>query len=337
MHLNGWLILMSCGIAAIGCNDAPPVRQTEAPATGHGIALAPANVAAPTSQPAGHEIEAGDLHNVHGLTPSIFCGSVPDTDESFKALAAMGIRTVLSVDGSKPCVDLAGKYGLRYVHLPFGYDGIPRRREIEIIRAVRDLPGPFYIHCHHGLHRGPTAAVIAAEALAGWTPDQAVAALRQIGTSPHYAGLYAAVRDFRPPTAEQLAQADASFPSSAKLHDLTDTMVEIDHRWDRLKAIQKNRWTVPNRAGGADASEAALLLRELFHEAGRPGGAAHDRPAQFQIWLGEAQASTANLESALRANDLNRADLAASHLQNSCAACHKTYRDPALREEAMAR
>ena len=37
---------------------------------------------------------------------------------------------------------LAKKYGMRYVHLPHGYDGIPEERIAELAKAVRDLPQP---------------------------------------------------------------------------------------------------------------------------------------------------------------------------------------------------
>src|SRR5438094_677830 len=85
------------------------------------------------------------------------CGgcSSPDGDEGFHSLQQLGIKTIVSVDGARPEVDLARKYGLRYVHLPIGYDAVPREQALRIARAIRDLPGPVYIHCHHGRHRGP--------------------------------------------------------------------------------------------------------------------------------------------------------------------------------------
>jgi protein tyrosine phosphatase (PTP) superfamily phosphohydrolase (DUF442 family) len=107
----------------------------------------------PTSDP--RKIQAAGLHNVYRITDKLMSGSSPDVDAGFKSLKELGVKTVISVDGAKPDIVHAHKYGLRYVHIPFGYDGIPRQQVLRLARAVRDLPGPIYIHCHHGVHRGP--------------------------------------------------------------------------------------------------------------------------------------------------------------------------------------
>ncbi len=74
---------------------------------------------------------------------------------------AMGIKTVISVDGAKPNVELANRFGLRYVHNATWLRWISETRGLELAKAVRDLPGPIYIHCHHGKHRSPAAAAVA--------------------------------------------------------------------------------------------------------------------------------------------------------------------------------
>ena len=43
---------------------------------------------------------------------------------AFAALASMGIRTLVSMDGARPDVDGARRHGLRYVHIPVGYSGM---------------------------------------------------------------------------------------------------------------------------------------------------------------------------------------------------------------------
>ena len=57
----------------------------------------------------------------------------------------LGVKTVISVDGAKPDVDLAKKHGMRYVHLPHGYDGVPDDRAKELAKAVR-RPGRPDLH-----------------------------------------------------------------------------------------------------------------------------------------------------------------------------------------------
>src|SRR5205823_5218238 len=157
----------------------------------------------------------------------------PEGAAGFRSLRELGVKTVISVDGMTPEVELARREGLRYVHLPIGYDGVPREQALRIARAVRDLPGPVYLHCHHGKHRGPAAAAAAALCLDGaMTPEQAVAFLRQAGTDPHYAGLYETVESLRRPTADEWERVPAEFPESAKVSALAEFMVAIDQRWD---------------------------------------------------------------------------------------------------------
>ena len=53
-------------------------------------------------------------------------GGEPHGEVAFRNLAALGYDTVVSVDGARPDVETAAKYGLRYVHGPLGYEGVPR-------------------------------------------------------------------------------------------------------------------------------------------------------------------------------------------------------------------
>lgn len=108
------------------------------------------------------------------------------------------MRTVISVDGAKPDVKLAKKYGIRYVHLPHGYDGIQEQRAREPARAVRDLEGPIFIHCHHGKHRSPAAATTACIAVGLIAPENGLSNLKAAGTSESDRGLYQSVQEAHP-------------------------------------------------------------------------------------------------------------------------------------------
>ena len=59
------------------------------------------------------------------------------------------------------------------------------------------MPGPLFVHCHHGLHRGPTAAALICEGLRGWSPEQAEKWMTVAGTATNYSGLYRTVREFQ--------------------------------------------------------------------------------------------------------------------------------------------
>src|SRR5438128_2288808 len=58
------------------------------------------------------------LENAHRLTDKVITGAQPEGPESFQELKELGVKTVISVDGTRPNVELAKRYGLKYVHLP---------------------------------------------------------------------------------------------------------------------------------------------------------------------------------------------------------------------------
>jgi hypothetical protein len=82
------------------------------------------------------------VENVFRLTPWLYSGGDPRGTEGLAALQALGIRTIISVDGAVPNVEAARQLGMRYVHLPLGYDGVPRAQAVRLVKAVRTLPGP---------------------------------------------------------------------------------------------------------------------------------------------------------------------------------------------------
>ena len=210
------------------------------------------------------------------------------------------MRTVISVDGATPDVARAERFGLRYVHLPVGYDGVPRDKAIAAAKAVRELPGPAYLHCHHGKHRGPavTACVLLAD---GASPAAVAEVLRLAGTDPKYAGLVGVPRTFTPPTAAEWAML-ADFPAVAEVPTLARLMVEVDERWARLKA----------KPSSADA----VQLAELYREAARL-----PRAAGFVAMLREAEANA----DALAESPGDTRLLAVG--QKLCSRCHTTHRD----------
>src|SRR5262249_38153767 len=151
-----------------------------------------------------------------------------------------------------------------------GYDGIPREQVLRLAKAVRDLPGPIYLHCHHGVHRGPAAAAAIHLCLDETRRvQQAIEEMRRAGTDPRYEGLYETVRTLVRPTAKDLDAIPANFPEVEKVSDLAQFMVRIDTRWDNLKRIKAANWNPPADHPDIDRAHEALQLAELFRESGR--------------------------------------------------------------------
>ncbi|MFM1867008.1 MAG: hypothetical protein RL591_416, partial [Planctomycetota bacterium] len=211
------------------------------------------------------------IHNLVAFHDGFVSGSAPEGDAGLDSLAKLGFKTVISVDGAIPDVEGARKQGLRYVHLPIGYDGFDDVRRAELVRAVRDLPKPIYIHCHHGKHRSAGAAGTIAVSL-GWMSNAAAADRMKISqTAESYTGLWACTAKAAPMMAAAIDAARAEFPEITKPESMVAAMVAIDEAFDRLKLVEKNGWKVPadhpDLAPAADAGKLADLLRLLVDDA----------------------------------------------------------------------
>jgi hypothetical protein len=217
---------------------------------------------------------------------------------------------------------------MRYVHLPIGYDGVPQDQGLRIAKTVRDLPGAVYIHCHHGKHRGPAAAAVVHLCLdESCTVETALAEMRRAGTDPHYTGLYAAPKELRRPSMEELNHVAADFPEVSAVPALAQLMVEIDGRWERLKLIRAAEWKTPLDHPDLDPPREALQLRESFKEAARLP-AVRERTEEFGAWIADTEALAARLEKYVRGDPDRRAAEELFHqLGDSCARCHAKYRD----------
>jgi len=285
----------------------------------------------PPATDASTPAEYPGLHNVVAFGEGVYSGSVPYGEEgAWETLAAMGIRTIISVDGAPPDVGGAGAHGMRYVHLPIGYNGVNEARTLELARALRDLEGPVYIHCHHGKHRSAGAAGAAQVTLGRLTPQQAVARMKVSGTSPSYVGLYQCVEAAEHQPDPVIDTASNAFPERSITTGMVQAMVEIDHAFEHLKLIEKANWKAPadhpDLVPAAEAGRLADLLRNLQDD---PDTLAH--PAEMMAWLLEQSAIAAALEDGLVAGaDAVGGATLSGHLKqiaDGCKQCHAKYRD----------
>lgn len=303
-----------------GCHPALPSAHAQPPA-----ATAPA-----TKSP--EHLEKPGLHNVYRITDWLISGSSPEGAEGFRSLRELGIKTVISVDGTRPDVASAKEQGLRYVHIPIGYEGIPREKVLQLAKACQDLPRPIYLHCHHGKHRGPAAAAAVHICLDDrCTVNQALTEMKTFGTDPKYRGLFEAIKRLERPTAKQLAAVPTDFPETAQVASFVERMVEIDTTWDHLKEIKAAGWKVPAKHPDLDPAQEALQLLEHYREAARLPEHAQ-RPAAFQEFLKAAETEATELEKVLQAagqKPLNAATLDPlfKRSEAACAKCHSQFRD----------
>lgn len=262
------------------------------------------------------------LENVFLLTERVISGGTPEGEAGFAALRELGVKTIVSVDGAPPDAEGARKFGLRTIHLPIGYDGVSAARQLQLVKVAQSVDEPIYVHCHHGKHRGPTAAAIICAGISHWSPKQATDWLETAGTARDYAGLYAAVSDFKTPSAEQLRAASAEFPERVKVSGHADAMVQLDEQFEQLKLAQKFAWSAPS----AQSERVALLLRESFRELVRRDDS-KAKGADFLSSLVVSEALAAKLHQSLVDADSAKANVAMRDMTQQCTRCHKQFRD----------
>jgi protein tyrosine phosphatase (PTP) superfamily phosphohydrolase (DUF442 family) len=297
-HASGWCYchtLIEHG--TVSCFENLPMHRSAAAIV---LSFITAAATSPRVAPGGKPIDLPGLHNVIHVSDALYSGGSPDGDAGFDSLAQLGVKTVISVDGARPDVARAKKAGMRYVHLPIGYDGVSQEQALKLSKAVRDLPRPLYVHCHHGKHRSPGAAAAILMCLdPECTVAQAVDVMKRAGTDPRYAGLYAAPKELKRPTSRELDQLNVDFPETARIPAVAEAMVHIDRRWENLTHIRKAGWRVPEDHPDLDPPHEALQLMEHYREMARLVEV-RGRPAEFKRWLVEAEAAARELANALR-------------------------------------
>ena len=275
-------------------------------------------------------VQLGDLRLVHQVGPAFFTGGSPRGDADFESLRAAGIRTVISVDGAKPEVERARVRGIRYVHLPIGYDGVDSSVAVRLARAIRDLPGPIYLHCHHGRHRAPAAAAVGLASLGRLEPSRGVRMLEIVGTSRDYPGLYAAVGGSAPLSKTAIdAIPLGDLPSVATVSDLATGMADVDRIHDRLRLLAANGWVAPaDHADLVPAVEAGILterFRGMSHLSPVTGSVEKSTgsPLDFRRTIDLAM----SLEAAVGVGRTADADAILGSISSDCRACHRRHRN----------
>ncbi|WP_432798733.1 phosphatase domain-containing protein [Poriferisphaera sp. WC338] len=262
----------------------------------------------------------GLKHTLH-VTSTVYTGSEPNSPQSFRTLAALGIKTIISVDGTKPNIDLAAEHNMTYVHIPISYNRIPEPQLLALTHAARTLPQPIYIHCHQGKHRGPTAAAIYLIAQNQISPTDARSILIAAGTSPNYPGLWESAENFTPPPpAVPLPPLTDYTPPSTIVH----TMTRLDRHIDALEQIQNNNWSPTDKHPDAEPAHQALQVRELLRELARTNPSSNHR---YNDLLSHSQQLATDLENALRPLNASRATDALTQLSTACTSCHQRFRN----------
>lgn len=265
------------------------------------------------------------LHELVRLSPNLYSGAAPAGPESFALIADMGIRTLVCVDSARPDVEGAAAFGLRYIHIPIGYDQVPREAELAIAAALAEKDGPYFFHCHHGKHRGPAAAAIALRTDSNCPSATALEVLEMAGTSTNYPGLWRDVEGWTPP---QDGEKLPKLVSIAKVSDFEGAMAATDRTWDRMKLVRAANWVAPAEHPDIDPLHEGKLLVQGLEDCLKNPPSEQVTNADFQ------QRMEASVESgrALRDGLMERLDSTEleqrfQKMSKSCKDCHRDYRN----------
>lgn len=262
------------------------------------------------------------LHNVREVAPNLLVGGEPEGEAAFAALQKKGITTIVSVDGAPPDIRLAAKYGLRYVHIPLGYDGIDERSRLALVRVARDIQTPLYIHCHHGRHRGPAAAAVICQATGRLNSAQATELLKRCGTSPDYKGLWRDVAAFKNPDPNTVLP---ELQPQAEVDSLATAMAKLDRHFDNVKLAAAANWKTPPDHPDLVPQTEVLLVQEGLTESLRL--LTSDRPTEFQQQLRESEQQAKDLLQAVKTGRREDADKLLMRLTAGCTKCHQQFRN----------
>src|SRR6185369_3058062 len=122
------------------------------------------------------------IKNFGQMDERFYRGARPK-DEDYKALAELGIKTVIDLtDNSReyeqPAVEAAG---LRYINIPMVDKSYPSMDQVNEFLKVVDDPatGKFYLHCAGGRHRTGVMGAVYRFTHDHWNLDQAMAEMNQ--------------------------------------------------------------------------------------------------------------------------------------------------------------
>lgn len=333
--LKPLLFVAACALLGLACasSKAPAAGQsTQQLKISDAYELA-GNLELPMVEPGEYE----NLHNVFRLSTTIVSGSEPQGPLAFAQLEEMGIKTIISVDGKVPNIELAERHGMRYVHIPIRYKGIEDENVMRMAKTFRELPSPFYVHCFHGRHRGPAAAAVGRLALDGIDRERAVAEMRQwSGTSKKYIGLYSDIAEKPIPSAAATAAYDWDFPAARPMHGFRQAMVEIPRLFDNIEMLSDRDFGADPAHPDVDALNEARSLLSVFQQASELPEV-QERPADFRRWLKQSGTYSEQLVQALENAASSDPQVASSArklamqaldaIDSNCTSCHRAYRN----------
>jgi protein tyrosine phosphatase (PTP) superfamily phosphohydrolase (DUF442 family) len=168
------LISFSTAFGALGFRPAGAAEPTRSEAPN---ASRPAKWAAP--------LTAAGVTNLHKVNDGLYRSAQP-TEEGFKNLKALGIKTVVNLRAVHSDRDEITPLGLGYEHIKMKSWHAEEADVIRFLRIVSDpKQTPVLVHCQHGSDRTGTMCAIYRIAVQGWSKEEAIKEMTEGGYGFH--------------------------------------------------------------------------------------------------------------------------------------------------------
>jgi len=137
---------------------------------------------------------------LHSVSPGLYRGRVPTSEEDFAELRRLGIRTILDIRGNAPLGSLRERrrveaQGFTYLHVRMGFRPLRDGTGDRVVAAMADEAYyPLYVHCQ--LDRDRTSAAVAGYRvqIEGWDIASAEAEAQSFGIRRYFLGLNRYIR-----------------------------------------------------------------------------------------------------------------------------------------------
>ncbi len=132
-------------------------------------------------------VDKPGLPNLHRLSPDLYRGAQPTSEEGFRQLKEMGIKTIISLrafhDEDK---DLTSNLPLKHKRIRFHTWHPEDEDVIEFVKIMADANNlPAFVHCLHGSDRTGTMCAIYRIVIQGWDKDEAIREMTEGGFGFH--------------------------------------------------------------------------------------------------------------------------------------------------------
>ena len=164
------------------------------------------------------------IKNFGQMDDRFYRGAQPKTEADYKALAAMGITTVIDLtedpkEYEKPMVEALG---MKYVHIPMVAKKYPTEAAIKSFLETVENPdtGKFYLHCAGGRHRTGAMGAVYRYKFYDWNFDQVYKEMKQFDFYTSWG--HGAFKDFVKDYYEQLQTAKNLAPAVVDTEKTSD-------------------------------------------------------------------------------------------------------------------